>query len=879
MNKQLLCLAAMGLAAIGGLIAAADASSLTLVEDGRAIAVIVTGEDDGLSQALHITSAGVSRPRPARVVENAAAELSAHLIQMAEIWRPDYEPRVVRDVRQAPSGPRILLGTAAIEAHNLQEEAAALPYPGYIYRVVGDDLLIFGSSSKGTANGVYGFMQDELGIRWYGPQELFHVVPAQSTIAVGPLDRKVSPSFTGRFGMAMWVNHPSGYWAKRYMRMAEALDAAEPFMNASHNLHLIFPPDKYFEAHPEYYAMRQGERRADSSRRWSICFSNPEVVDVAAQAALRFFRESEHHHSFSMGINDTSAYCECDRCAELQPKRTLEGASAVRGQRVSSDMYYHFVNEVARRVGREFPDRYLGVIAYRDVTAPPLGAMEENVHVVLVNDVSEYFDESVRRQDEQLVQGWVEKDNSLGMYYYTGLAKLVPAYFPRLLAAELKDKHSRGFSGLYSEVYPGWPWRGPMAYLEAQLWWDVTLDVDKALEEYFRLLFGPAAGPMQEMYELFEQIHMRPRGGGFLYEHYKLLQFRPYTREDLEKISGLLAEAHAAIPVLSTGYSGTQGREGQRVAYVSSGLKVFMDMLEGYVLAQELEQAQGAGDTSAVLQSLEAIQRINAILDRHETLYRETIINDPAQSRRYTHDTCAQLRTEWRRYLSDVAGNALASISRQTANRKVDAFVQKRLEGMIDEHTGDEYARVRFLHRSGKVKAGPNLIKNPGFEVIVENQKAPVHDWQPTSARFWNTWRPNTSVGVFDISDSVRRSGRRAGRISGVGSGGFLTNVTEVTPGDWYSVEAYVRNTAHTAAELKPTVSLELRNRQPGRLERLPDNPRDESSELDEWVKLELVFQAPADFTEYIAVMIGTSHLDEGDVYVDDVSFRRLDFD
>jgi len=437
---------------------AGDGAQIVLVRDGRNQCTIVTGKDDNSAQVYTMSRDNLTMSLPARVLNAAASDLADTLAEMTGIWDPAKQALVVATIGEARTPNRILLGTAAIEAYGLQAEAAALPYPAYVYRAISNDLLIFGSSSKGTANGVYGFMQDELGVRWFGPQELFRVMPRQTNIVVGALDKKVVPSFLGRlFHVEGRIEFPSYSWRRR-MRMPEPIDDHEPFINASHNMWKIFPAAQYCTNHPEYYAMRSGRRaNASADLSWNICYSNTNVVEIATQAALSYFRGDARRQSFALGINDCMAYCECEACAKLQPARTFQG------QRVASDMYFHFVNEVARRVGKEFPDRYLGVIAYNDVTAPPVGGVESNVHVLIVNDVSEYYDAAYRAKDEELVKAWQAKGITLGFYYYTGLAKLVPAYFPRMLADVLKDKHRRGFTSLTSEVNPGWPWTGPMA--------------------------------------------------------------------------------------------------------------------------------------------------------------------------------------------------------------------------------------------------------------------------------------------------------------------------------------------------------------------------------------------------------------------------------
>ena len=335
------------------------------------------------------------------------------------------------------------------------------------------------------------------------------------------------------------------------------------------------------------------------------------------------------------------------------------------------------------------------------MTPPPAGPVEENVHVVIVNDVSEYFDPAYRKLDEELVSAWEKKNITLGLYYYEGLAKLVPAYFPHLVDHELKDKHRRGFTSLRCEVDPGWPWTGPMAYVTAQLWWNVDLNVDDLLQEYFTMLYGPAAKPMERLYDLFEQIHMRSRSGGFLYEHGKFVQFRPYTAEDLAAMRALLAEAHSLAVEQKGPYAPPKDDIAQRVAYVSNGLRVFLTMLDGYTRARELERPMQFDDISA-LQLLENIDRMNAILTTHDALYRETIRGDRFQSSRYTWDRCISLRNGWKTFVASAIGKSLADLYNWNLSEQVDVRVQERLNRALAEYTADPYRRY-IWHRDHRI--------------------------------------------------------------------------------------------------------------------------------------------------------------------------------
>jgi len=874
---------AAALAIIGLTMAVQVPAAVTLVEDQRAACTIVIGAQphDAYVHTMH--NSDVTRRLPAELIRDAAEDLAAHLHEMGRVWDPEHQIDIVDDARAVHTPHRILLGSAAIETHGLHEQAEQLPYPGYIYGVIGNDLVIFGSSAKGTANGVYGFLQDELGVRWFGAKPLFHVVPDQPTITIEGLRKRQVPSYLGRLvHVGSTTDSVNFKWGRRYMRMVETVDEHEPLRNTSHSLWRIFPTKKYLEEHPEYYAVRNGRRQKPhgdgrAARNYAICYSNPDVAAIAMRAALDYFRADPKRHTFGLGINDGLAYCECATCEQLQPERSF------RGQRVASDMYFHFVNEVARRVHKVHPDKYLGVIAYNDVTAPPLEGVAKNVHVVLVNDVAEYYDPSYQARDEQLVAAWQQKGITLGMYYYTQLAKLVPAYYPRHIAGQLKDKHTRNFTSVTVEMGQGWPWHGPMPYIESRLLWDIDLDVDELLDEYFTQLYGPAAEPMQNLYERFEDIHMRERpSGGFLFEHYNEAQFRPYTGEDLTYIRQQLDVAHAAFPSLGI-YHDKDGLPQRRVAYVSNGLKVFLDMLEGRLLANELAAAtargEGWSDDVAALQTLDTVRQINTILSRHATLYRDTIIRDRALPGRFRRDTCTPVRDQWKRRLAVAVGDALVGLHGAAASGLLDDRVKSAIDDATARYTADPFRRAMFDYRTGQMKPGDNLVTNPGFESLGSASRFPAHlEWTPAEPTGWAYWQQSPGMGAFSTTTEHVHSGKRAGVMHGVGNGFFIALVQNVQGGQPHHVQTFVKNVAQVVREDKPAVELEVRW--------LDEDDRwmsrtlsfsVETSRLDEWVKLEFIIKAPADAASAVIMVNASPLLNDEQVYVDDVSFRLLE--
>jgi len=848
------------------------AEALTLVKDGQATYTVVTGDNDAVRVASR-ENADVTYVYDTDIVADAAADLVEHIARVGQVRGTTKPASIVREPSQAPAGPRILLGNAAIKAHGLQHEADQLPYPAYIYRVVGNDLLIFGSSSKGTANGVYGFLQDELHVRWFGPQPHFQIAPEQSEIVLGPLDKRAVPSYLGREVTLFGVTEcPVTQWGTRYMRLSERFSDNAPFTNASHNILKVFRPQTYLAEHPEYYAMRGNARQnpvagSQLSRTFAVCWSNPEVADVATRSALNFFDRNPKANSFSLGINDGLAFCECKDCGKLQPRRDY------RGQQVASDMYFHFVNEVARRVAQKYPDRYIGVIAYNDVTAPPLGRVEDNVFVLLVNDISEYYDRELKRRDQELVEAWEAKRVPLGLYYYTGLAKLTPAYFARHLADELKDKHARGFRAVFCEANPGWPWHGPMVYVQARLLWDVNLSIDALLEEYFSQLFGPAAKPMSELYALFEEIHIRPRDGGFLYEHYKYAQFRPYTAEDLDRMQALIDEAHALFDEVSVGQHG-RDHPAARVAYVTNGLRVFLNMLEGKVTAERLRDLESEPmDTASAVQRLNMVQRLGMLVRDNPRVYRETIINDPTMPNRYTNDTVRPVRLQWRSDVSSVIAPTLAKLEGQTghgANAQVKRMIKQTVEHQLD----DPFKRALFMLESGRASLERNLLRNPDFETL-DDKGEPVN------------WGHSPGLqergGRFDTFAVSSRDAEVSGRVARLRTDDervyLLTSGGPVEPGTPYlcTIRARLSSSDQARMESKAKVYMLIRWRsRSGWIRGRADYVSDPINTTNEWVKLQTLAVAPED-AMLISMWIWVENLQGGEeVHLDNATAQRV---
>ena len=80
-------------------------------------------------------------------------------------------------------------GKVALTDDKLKKEAAALAPGEYVIRTTGNDLRIFGKNIAGTICGMYAFLRDDIGVKFFGINDLFTVMPAQRITAINSIDR------------------------------------------------------------------------------------------------------------------------------------------------------------------------------------------------------------------------------------------------------------------------------------------------------------------------------------------------------------------------------------------------------------------------------------------------------------------------------------------------------------------------------------------------------------------------------------------------------------------------------------------------------------------------------------------------------------------
>ncbi|MDP6107726.1 MAG: DUF4838 domain-containing protein, partial [Candidatus Brocadiia bacterium] len=497
---------------LGTLLNHGAAGDLVMARDGQALATIV--------------APGRTEPE-----QFAASELARYLGQMAGC--------TFTVAPAAGDGPLICVGTPAsvgplLADRALRRRALALPEEGFLIRADAQRLCLIGASPRATLYAVYDFLEDDLGAAWTIPGPEGEVIPSHDPLIIRPANRVESPTFPLRSFQAMGLDGAEGAdldaalidwcgkrklnifrlgwvysWENVESRLLPEIRKRGLMSGASnHAFGQIVPAGKYEAGHPEYYALRDGERTAKGGQ---LCTTNPEVAEVAARELAEL--TARHPELTAMGMlqGDGWGFCQCQACsARLESE--CEVIWPGEGVPKASALILQFVNEVSRALRPQRPDVSLWFEAYSPTIEPPRDLRpdpEVGVFAWLYWRccLHSLGDPQCARalQYAQVLRQWraVTRGQMMVTDYWCGLTQPVP-WWPTMttMQGDYRFLRDLGVDGV--EV---WGLRGTWfkmadlsAYLNCELLWNLEDDAWAVIRQYCRGRYGAAADTMVRYY-------------------------------------------------------------------------------------------------------------------------------------------------------------------------------------------------------------------------------------------------------------------------------------------------------------------------------------------------------------------------------------------
>ena len=460
-------------------------SPMAIVENGKSDFVIVTSDNP---DATIITA---SKEMQSYIEKISGAKLS-----------------IITESNYKSEQKAIIIGETAIENDVVNIDRENIKKDGFLIYSNGDKLFISGAESRGTLYGIYTFLEEYLGVRWFTPT--LEVVPENKDIIIdAKINRLVEPSFIIRRNDSIGTN--DAYRARTKMNVSfweEATDygGALTYVLWDVTLDKLVPDDLITE-HPDYFATtEEGTKTCDH-----VCLSNPEVLDVAVKNAREAILENETNAKYiHIGQKDNTNYCRCENCEALYEKYGSVSAPTIL-----------FTNAFADALDDEFPDFMFTFYAYNETDKPPKDLSlkcKKNVAPVLcglhkacrshhltecgAQDGNETFynlfgdNEPVIAED---FKNWVKVADTTYIYDYTINFINTAQFFSNFetMQSTMQYMHDIGITGyIYNcgDTHIA-AFNELRNYLLCKLQWDVNCDVEYHMMDFIKAYYGEEAAP------------------------------------------------------------------------------------------------------------------------------------------------------------------------------------------------------------------------------------------------------------------------------------------------------------------------------------------------------------------------------------------------
>lgn len=374
---------------------------------------------------------------------------------------------------------------------------------GYTYRTVGDNIWIYGGKNRGTMYGVYAFLENEFGVRWYTVD--YTKIPVTKKWKVKDFCRSEQPLV--RFRFDQYYNVLDEAWLARNKCNSDYWISENKYGGLSsywegHTFRIFISPEEYFSEHPEYFSMREGGvRRPDAQ----LCLSNPEVLQICIDKMKYTIATNPLFDIYSMSQNDNPFPCLCDKCRAIEEQYGGH-----------SGLLLWFVNQVADAIKPIYPDKYIGTFAYMYTRKPPVGIVPRNNVVIRLCSLECCRAHPIEECEHNRsfmsdIENWSKIAPNIYIWDYVVNFSQYVAPFPNfnVLAENIRTFMKYNVMGIrqqanYQSI--GGEFSEMKAWVISKLLWNPYQDTRKLVSQFINDYYGEAASCIQQYFDLCHSL-------------------------------------------------------------------------------------------------------------------------------------------------------------------------------------------------------------------------------------------------------------------------------------------------------------------------------------------------------------------------------------
>ncbi|KAF5036484.1 hypothetical protein DSECCO2_574600 [anaerobic digester metagenome] len=440
-------------------------SNIRLVEDGKSQYCIIVRSEASQNEMI------------------AANILQDYLFRISTARLPLY-----RDNNPIAKSPAFVL--SAFPSGYCFESSTILGEDGYCISTSDNNIYITGGSGMGIIYGVTGFLEDYIGVRMLAPGAEY--VPSKKDIVLDPINDIQVPPATIRIVNGPFANDTM----YKYFRKLNTIEDRwrEPGWHGYyvHTFSKLVPPEKYFDAHPEYFALVNGRRVPHGQ----LCLSNPAVLRITIEKLREEMAAHPNIRYWSVSQNDNYEYCQCEKCQSID---AMEGSPA--------GLMLRFVNAVAK----EFPDKTITTLAYQYTRKPPtITVPDNNVMITLcsieLNRTHPIAEDPGAASFREDMEGWGRISKNIMMWDYEVQFSNYLTPFPlfHTLQPNIQYFTQNNVIANFQQCNAkhGVEFAELKTYLLSKLLWNPDADADAIIDDFMKHYYGAAAMWIRNYFDL-----------------------------------------------------------------------------------------------------------------------------------------------------------------------------------------------------------------------------------------------------------------------------------------------------------------------------------------------------------------------------------------
>lgn len=403
---------------------------------------------------------------------------------------------------------------------------------GFCYRIYDKDIEIEAGSEQAMVYAVYDWLERIAGCRYYSRS--YEYIPFDANLTVCFEEYHFSPVLEYR--EILYRDYSDPDFAEKH-KMTPSSKRDENWGFWCHSFYTLCPPEEYFDEHPEYFALYEGKRVGENAQ---LCLSNPDVFEIVLKNLKKHMAEKPDAKYWSVSQNDNAAYCQCEKCREMNERD---------GSPIGSVL--NFVN----RIAEHFPDKVISTLAYWYTRkAPAVTRPGDNVHIMLCNIEANRglpieTDEKSAGSRQELLD-WKEICQNVFLWDYCIQFRNLVSPFPnlRVLGPNIRFFVENNVRSLFSQCNReiGGEFHELRGYLLAKLMWDPYINEREVMIDFLNGYYKQA-GPLILQYIDLIHDEMEKAGGELNIFGGPLDAKDTYLREELfRRYESLFEEAIAA---------------------------------------------------------------------------------------------------------------------------------------------------------------------------------------------------------------------------------------------------------------------------------------------------------------------------------------------